>query len=113
MAGAEGARQMTTRTRTRQLRNREAAQLADALTQAQSAVSRARTAWGLWADTVRQEAEAAHGVGYTPDDPVILQDDQYRGALDLGTELDQALPDVPALISRLWRIEQQAAEAAQ
>ena len=43
---------MTT-TRTSQARRREAAQLAAALTQAQTAVKHARTVWRGWADTVR------------------------------------------------------------
>jgi hypothetical protein len=101
----------STRTRTRQIRRREAAQLTGALTRVQTAISQARTRWGLWADAIRQEAEAAHGVGYDPADPVILEDGQYAEALDLGTELDQALPDLAALIDHLRRIEQRAAEA--
>ena len=96
---------MTT-TRTRQTRRREAAQLAAALTQAQTAIKQARTVWGGWADTVRQEAETRHGVSYTEADPAILKDREYGDALDLGTELDQALIDLTALIDHLWHAEQ-------
>ena len=46
---------------------------------------------GTWADTVCQQAEEAHGTGYLEADPVILNDDRYGDALDLGGELDQAL----------------------
>lgn len=103
---------MTTSTRTRTLRDREGGQLTDALTQAQTAISQAHRTWGLWADAVCQDAEAAHGVGYDPADPVILTDDQYGDAPDLGTELAEALADVTALIDHLRRFEQRAAEDA-
>jgi hypothetical protein len=79
-AGGGRSKQMTTSSRTRQIRRRGAAQLADALTRAQTAISQARTRWGLGADTVPQEAEAADGVGYTPADPVILDDGEYGDA---------------------------------
>ncbi len=101
-----------TRTNTKKVRRSEADQLADTLTQAQTVITQARWVWGLWADTVRQEAEAAHGVGYKPDDPLILTDEEYRDALDLGTELDQALTGVSALVDHFRHIEQRAAEAA-
>jgi len=59
-------------------------------------------------DTVRQEAEARHGVGYIEADPAILEDREYGDALDLGSELDQALIDLTALIDHLWHDEQTA-----
>lgn len=52
-------------------------------------LTKARSVWGTWADTVRQGAEARHQVGYTEADPVILEDGEYSDALDLGTELDR------------------------
>jgi hypothetical protein len=84
----EGAGQTST-ARTRQARRREAAQPAVALTQAQAAVKQARTVWRGWADTVRQEAAARHGVGHTVADPGILEDGEYDDGLDLGTEVDK------------------------
>ncbi len=98
-------------TRTGQARPREAAQLAAALTQAQTAIKQARTVWGRWADTVRQEAETRHGVGYTEADPTILADREYGDALDLGSGLDQALIDLTALIDHLWRCQPSCATA--
>jgi hypothetical protein len=92
--------------RIRKPRQREAIQLTDALTRAQVALMQAQSAWGMWADTVRQQAEAAHGAGYIEADPVIPNDGQYRDALDLGGELDQALTDATALIDRLRQAEQ-------
>jgi hypothetical protein len=35
-----------------------------------------------------------------------LEDGEYGDALDLGTELDQALIDLTALIHHLWHAEQ-------
>ena len=83
---------------------------ADALTRAQAALTQARSAWGSWADTVRQQAEAVHGTSYVEADPVILNDGDYAGSLDLDGELDQALTDVAALIDHLRRTEQRDAQ---
>jgi hypothetical protein len=88
-------------TRTSQARRREAVQLAAALTQAQTAVKQARTVTRC---ARRQQPATASA----PSRPIrsSWRTGSTVDALDLGTELDQALIDLTALITHLWHAEQ-------
>ena len=94
-------------TKTTQARRHAVGQLADSLTHAQTAIGQALTSWRAWADIVRQDAEAQHGVSYDAD-PATLEDGLYGSLLDLGTDLDQVLIDLAALTAYHWHAEQQA-----
>lgn len=67
-------------------RKSDAANMRHRLTEATAAVQAARSVWGVWADSVRQDAEARHGVAAGAD----LKDPEYWLALDCGPALDQA-----------------------
>jgi hypothetical protein len=66
----------------RTLRERDAGTLRRSLDEARTAVENLHTAWGVWADDVRQDAERRHG----PDAPeqTLWADPEYSLALDGG-----------------------------
>jgi hypothetical protein len=67
----------------RTLREQDADTLRRSLAEARTAVENLHTAWDVWADDVRQEAERRHG----PDaaDETLWADPDYSLALDGGT----------------------------
>jgi hypothetical protein len=69
-------------TAARTLRERDAGTLRRSLDEARTAVENLHTAWGVWADDVRQDAERRHG----PDaaDETLWADPEYSLALDGG-----------------------------
>jgi hypothetical protein len=54
----------------------------------------------VWADSVRQDVEARHGVSYEPDDLPMLEDPEYGCALDVGKELGALREQLAALADR-------------
>jgi hypothetical protein len=66
----------------RTLRERDAGTLRRSLDEARTAVENLHTAWGVWADDVRQDAERRHG----PDasEQTLWADPEYSLALDGG-----------------------------
>ena len=77
-------------------RHREADAMRQLLADAKQALSQLYTAWGLWADSVRQDAEARQGVPAGAD---LAADREYWPALDAGSAIEQAktaLSDVEA-----------------
>jgi hypothetical protein len=66
----------------RPLREQDAATLRRSLAEARTAVENLHTAWGVWADDVRQDTERRHG----PDaaDETLWADPEYSLALDGG-----------------------------
>jgi hypothetical protein len=67
----------------RSIREHDADALRRSLDEARTAVENLHTAWGVWADDVRQDAERRHG----PDAPeeTLWADPDYSLALDGGT----------------------------
>jgi hypothetical protein len=87
----------------RTMRVREAREVRRRLDAVIAAVDALDMPWGVWADTVRQDVEARHGVAYPAPieetDAVALRDPEYGAALDCVTALDrvkQALQDALA-----------------
>jgi hypothetical protein len=66
----------------RTLREQDADTLRRSLAEARTAAANLHTAWGVWADDVRQDAERRHG----PDaaDETLWADPEYSLALDGG-----------------------------
>ena len=66
--------------------------------------------WGVWADTVRQDVEARHGVAYPAPieeaDAIVLRDPEYGAALDCGTALDQAKQALQDALAHFNQAEQ-------
>jgi hypothetical protein len=69
-------------TRARMLREQDADTLRRSLAKARTAVENLHTAWGVWADDVRQDTERRHG----PDasEETLWADPEYSLALDGG-----------------------------
>jgi hypothetical protein len=69
-------------------REREAQAMRGRLAAAIAAVNTLDASWGVRADSVRQDAEARHGVAYPvaveDADPVLMDDPEYAAALDAG-----------------------------
>ena len=87
-------------------RKRDAEAMRQRLTKATAAVRATREVWGLWADSVRQDAEARHGVAAGAD----LKDPEHWLALDCGAALDQARQALLDAEARFNQTEQAAAE---
>jgi hypothetical protein len=69
-----------------------------AIAAARQALDQTEHTWGVWADSVRQDVEARHGVDYEPDDQVILKDPEYSRALDVRLDLDKVKHELATLI---------------
>jgi hypothetical protein len=98
------------------LRGHEAKAMRKRLDAAIAAVDALELAWGIWADSVRQDVEVRHGVAYPVPieeaDAVVLNDREYGTALDCGTALDrvkQALRDVLGSYGQAEGITKEAA----
>ena len=81
-----GGRKHTRPART--LRERDAETVRRSLAYAWQAVETLHTAWGLWADDVRQDAERRHGPDATNE--TLWADPEYSLALDGGQPISQA-----------------------
>lgn len=79
----------------------------DAVEGAEEAAAGTEFAWGVWADSVRQDVEHRHGVSYEPDDPVILEDPEYGRVLDIGGAISEIKGELGALSERWARIERE------
>ena len=84
-------------------RKTDTATLRARLNAATAALNALEASWGLWADSVRQDAEARLGV--TPRDD-LMQDPEYGFALDVGTALDQARTGLATAATRFSDAEQ-------
>ena len=92
------------------LRKHEAKVMRKRLDAAIAAVDAVERAWGLWADSVRQDAEARHGVAYPVPieeaDAVLLDDPEYGTALDCGKVLDQVEHALQDALGNFRQVEQ-------
>jgi len=91
-------------------RKREAEAMRKRLNAAIAAVDTLDLGWGIWADTVRQDAEVRHGVAYPVPleeaDAVLFDDPEYGTALDCGKALDQAKRALHDALASFSRIEE-------
>jgi hypothetical protein len=71
------------------VRKREAADTRTAIIRTRADLTGLREAWGVWADSVRQDSEQRNGVPAGDMGAGILTDPEYGCALDIGTDLDE------------------------
>ena len=68
-------------------------------------------AWGVWADSVRQEAEDRLGVAYpeSPEvsEPVVMTDGEYGRALDVGASVYRLQAALQEVVNTLGAAEGQ------
>jgi hypothetical protein len=77
-----------------------------AIESAREAVANAAFAWGLWADSVRQDAELREGGELAwLGDPAVLEDPEYSHALDLGSAINEIKGELDTLIERWSHID--------
>jgi hypothetical protein len=79
------------------------------LSEAVTAVRALEGAWGLWADSVRQEVENRLGVAYPVpleiSEPIVMADGGYCRALDVGVAVDRLQVALREVVSALAAVE--------
>ena len=80
----------TTDTTTEAVPTHVRAAMVDALAYAEAA----QTAWGCWADEVRQRVEKRLGVEHKAGDPRVLADPEYAAVLDYGAPIVAAVREL-------------------